>query len=254
MTEKKTKKEKGLMKVEENFPVLFQDANELVELIEANLGEEKLTQFDLNQIPMPGIKQKNFEYEDVTGENISVANITGIIIHHRDGRQYYQSADVSNQPPDCWSEDGISGFGIRAEGQKEPNHMLCAECPLSQFGSSLKGTRKGSACSPRKFIFVLQENATIPDVINAPPTSLKAFKQYRTLLVRSGKMIHTIFTKIGHELDKNSAGTDYKKLTFNFVQELEGETLSKAKLYTTILKPKLSSMSVKPDTNPDASE
>ena len=86
-------------------------------------------------------------------------------------RAYLESYRPGTQgtPPDCWSADLVTPHSSSLKVQAE----TCAECPLSQFGSSRAG--RGQACATYTWVFLLNPNFGNPPVavLVAPPSSIK---------------------------------------------------------------------------------
>ena len=239
------KKETALVPFQKQYPVLYSDMQEIKKSIEENLGGETFSQFDLPRVPMPQGKNGSFAFTDLAGNEVSEKELNGIIIAFKSTRQYYLSPDPSNEPPDCWSEDAITGAGIRSKDQKEPSAMACLQCPLSAWNTSEKG--KGQACSSRKVLFILLPGAQLPYVLSLSPGSLKNFKTFQTRLVMNSLYYYGVQTTLTCE-KAESGGIVYQKVVFN-AEKLDNESLLKAYEYHKLFAPTLVNTSVKPETS-----
>lgn len=201
--------------------VLGDDKNALIELIEANIGEN-MTIFDLPKVTVPSGGATFFSVKTASGtkpEEFLEGSIMAVV----KGKGYWEvSLDDSteNTPPDCRSYDCV--YGVGKPGGK------CAECSLNVFGSAKKG--EGKACRDRSLIIMLTKTGILPLVLQAPPTSLGAFKEYGIALSNDGKINWKVLTRVGLRVEKKS-GKDTAILTFKMVGDLPGDMLPFAKNY-----------------------
>lgn len=85
-----------------------------------------------------------------------VEAVTGILMYsQRPTRVWWESEELSNKPPDCWSLDSIRPHPDAAKVQSD----TCASCPNDKFGTAHIG--RGKACKTRASDFVL-EVASLP--------------------------------------------------------------------------------------------
>ena len=196
----------------------------LREVVEINLGGDKsLTEFDLTRVKIPSGGGLAFNVETASNES-SVSEIVGVIVAHQSRRSYWETSldeGGGGSPPDCWSPDGVNGFGRPAErvgGQ-------CARCPLAQFGSAKgkDGKGRGQACAQRKAIFLLPSDSILPTFLSLPPTSLGSFKAYLTGLIGKRLPVTGVVTKITLSKQKNRAGTAFAEAVFETVSVLDTE-------------------------------
>ena len=144
-----------------------------------------------------------FDLENVTagGTKALSGDLVGQIVGVQRRRVYYASKQaVDGMPPDCASQDGVTGVG-------EPGGA-CASCPLSIWGSSLT---RAAACKEFRFIYLLREGEELPIVVRIPPTSLKQFRDYYRGLLQHHKHLPDVTTRVTLEATKNSAGTAYNR-------------------------------------------
>jgi len=127
----------------------------------------------------------------------------------------------SDQPPDCYSLDGI---------KPEPNvpakqAALCARCPQNEWGSRMTDDNKrAKRCADSKRLAIVPaldlENESYggPMLLRVPPTSLANLSLYAGNLARRGAPLEALVTRIGfsHELA-------YPQLTFSAVRWLTDE-------------------------------
>lgn len=197
----------------------------LREIVEINLGGDKsITEFDLARAKIPSGGGLAFNLESGSSES-SVSELVGVIVAHQSRRSYWESSldeGGGGSPPDCWSPDGVNGFG----GPADRVGGQCARCPLSQFGSAKgkDGKGRGQACAQRKAIFILPADSILPVFLSLPPTSLAAFKAYLTGLIGRRLPVTGVVTRISLVKQKNRAGTTFAEAKFETVGVLDSET------------------------------
>lgn len=133
--------------------------------------------------------------------------------HH--SKVYYEKpyVDGNDDPPDCWSTDGIKPDQAAPKKQS----VLCANCPKNTFGSRINQATgaKGKACSDFRRIAVVPypnlENEVMGGVmlLRVPPASLANYGEYSDFLKANSVPYCGIVTKIGFE-----KGVAYPKMQF----------------------------------------
>jgi hypothetical protein len=213
-------------------------ADDIKELLEANMEGEDLTTSDLDRVIFPSGGSTMFTVPniDVEGGEEEVKEIKGIIIFQKMGRSYWAEAGVSNDPPDCFSTDMVKGTG-------DPGGS-CTQCPHAQFGSAVKQNGdpgKGQACSTKRAMYVLTDEALLPIVINAPSASIKATKKYLLALsTKRFKKMHEVVTKFTL-IKKESDGTKYAEMAMTMDSALPPEQIAVIEKYIEGIKPMLMS-------------
>jgi len=242
-------KNKGLAVVDaKSYAIAEFDEGTLREIVETNLGGDKsLTEFDLSRAKIPSGGGLAFNFETASAES-SVSELVGVIVAHQTRRSYWASSlddGGGGSPPDCWSPDGVNGFGEQASkvgGQ-------CARCPLSQFGSAKgkDGKGRGQACAQRKAIFLLPNDSILPVFLSLPPTSLASFKAYLTGLIGKRLPVSGVVTRISLTKEKNRAGTAFAQAVFETVGVLDPENARRfmafGKMFDAMFRPTLASVS-----------
>lgn len=241
-------KNKGLAVVDaKSFAIAEYNEDSLREIVEVNLGGDKsLTEFDLARAKIPSGGGLAFNLETGSTES-SVSELVGVIVCHQSRRSYWASSldeGGGGSPPDCWSPDGVNGFGepaTKAGGQ-------CARCPLSQFGSAKgkDGKGRGQACAQRKAIFLLPSDAILPVFLSLPPTSLGSFKAYLTGLISKRLPVSGVVTRITLTKEKNRAGTAFAQAVFETVGVVDPETsrrfMAFGRMFDAMFRPTLASV------------
>ena len=218
----------------DQYAVLEMDTQDLQEIISENLGGESLSPSDLDRVKIPSGGGTTWTIPDIDGER-DEREIEGVVVFWKNVRAYWETEyDGSNNPPDCYSDDGDVGIG-------NPGGR-CSQCPLSQWGSDSKGG-KGQECKQMRLMFVLQETSLLPLVIVLPPTSLANSKKYFLRLASAGVPYWGVTTKFTLEKDKSEGGIMYSKATLSAGAKLSPEARAKVKTYADSLRPALQNVS-----------
>ena len=146
-------------------------------MIERNLGGEPLSIGDLDRAVNPSGKSLKWEIPDIDEEVEATSEIIGVIIHSHNSRRYYEKAyDGSDNPPDCFSPDGVHGYGVMAD----KCGGLCVKCPFDVFGS---GKNNSKLCTENKRVYVLREGEMLPTVVTLTPMNRRALRTYGARLM-----------------------------------------------------------------------
>ena len=219
-----TKKELvEIPKTDGQFAIMTMDKNEIQELLTENLGGDTLTPNDLDRVVVPGSGGTTWTIPSIDGE-ISASEIVGILVHTQTVRAYWEEDFTGGgTPPDCRSDDGLTGVGNPGGN--------CLSCPLNQFDE--EGGAK--ACSESRLLFMLLKDETLPIVIKVPAMSLKNARMYLRGLTSKRQLIHSVYTRLALEKDKNKSGIAYAKIVFSKIGDVEAPEVSKA--YAQNIKP-----------------
>lgn len=173
------------------YLVLSDDTLDLAELLDANMGNGDFSARSLAAVKVPAGGGMTWTVPHPDGEQ-DTRELTGVILFVQNTRAYYSSpvGDGQASPPDCSSDDGITGVG-------DPGGA-CATCPLAQFGSAIRNGQPatGQACGSKKLLYMLLPDRILPVVVSAPATSLKAIQGYMGSLLQVGKPIYAVETKL----------------------------------------------------------
>lgn len=164
------------------------------------------------------------------GDEGDVAKTIDVIIVDRfKANAYWENAfDGSNNPPDCSSFDGETGYG-------DPGGY-CAGCEFNQFGSDPDPKSEGKACKNMIRTYILREGDMLPWKLDVPPTSMKAFSNYISSVVLKGKHPYGVITRVGLEAAKSANGIAYSKLTFKPTGSLGKDATLASKEYSGSIK------------------
>lgn len=170
-----------------------------------------------------------------------VKEVTGIIVaHHPQNSWWAQSYSGANENPDCFSPDGKQGVNT-STGEVR----ACDGCLMNQFGSAVDAQgrpAKGKACKNLHRLFILQEGALLPVIINIPPTSIKAWKDYlgKRLLLK-GKKPSQVITKVSLKKAVSGDGITYSQCVFTKVADLTADIMEQVKPTAELTKQLLAS-------------
>lgn len=150
-------------------------------------------------------------------------SVEGVIVFARDTRAYYASKDAGNVPPDCSSQDAITGVakpGVNLGGE-------CARCPMARWDSAPDGSG-AQACKQMKQLFMLRGESMFPEVVSLPPTSIKNARQFLLKLASQGVPYFQALVSIGLEKAQNTAGQTYGKANIKFLRRLSPDEAARA--------------------------
>lgn len=190
---------------EEMLPALLdQEINSIMENIDFRPGRIGIMH-----------REKKF----VTPDAQTVNSISGVIVYFHKARGYWM--EEGQKIPTCSSMDGKTGTWRLSEDETQPKS--CATCPYNQYGSDTKG-RQGKACKEMRRLFIVENDAILPAILNIPPTSLKAFDTYISGLIAKKKASIAYGTTFRLE-SANSGGFDYSKVVLEQGDKLPNDKL-----------------------------
>jgi len=145
------------------------------EVIRENLGGEGITRFDLSRVRVPGPGSNAWEIPSPDGPK-PVREFDAVIVFVKGTRRWYRDAyqPGTGRPPDCYSDDLISGIG-------DPGGP-CTDCPHNQWGTAINAQgqpTRGKECGEYRLLFAkLKGGGLLPTVVVIPPSSLKSVREY----------------------------------------------------------------------------
>lgn len=206
-----------------NFEVATMESDFLETIKEEMAG---LGNMPIDTIKIPSGGGIAFEIPGEDPENPDMAKeIVGVIVAHQPQNSFWLSAYTGgNEPPDCMSPDGKKGI-VAATGEVRD----CGNCKMNQYGSAVdaqgKATR-GKACKNLHRLFVLRAGEMLPVIINIPPTSIKAWKEYlaKRILLKKKKPSQVV-TKISLKKAVSNDGITYSQCVFAKASDLDAKTI-----------------------------
>lgn len=233
----------------EKYPTLDPN-NNLIELLEDNIGSAEegggITFSDLDRVTVTPGGTPSWVVPDLLAGETMVKKLTGIVLRWEASRAYWDSTDLSDSPPDCSSRDGVTPIpgGLYAEGGERADEnppmpytvrgvevvdpetgqpalrVSCANCPMNQFGSSLKGTG-GKGCKESRLLYLMRPGESLPTIVSLPPTSIRPLKSFLLKVgAAKGKRYNQI--EIGLSLKTvTKGGNSYGEVVPNLERILE---------------------------------
>lgn len=217
--------------VDQSYPVLAMDAERMTRVIRANLGNTRMTEFDVDRLKVPSGGGNLWTVPTLEGEE-SMKSVDGIVVYWKEPRAYWrESFDDSGggTPPDCQSDDGVRGVG-------EPGGD-CATCPMAKFGTHAKG--RGQACKQMRVLFLVRPGEFLPISVSCPPTSLDALRKFFLRLSGKGLLFNHVVVSLSLGSDKNKDGIKYSTVQPSLVRMLNDREVDMMDQYCTAIQPSL---------------
>lgn len=142
------------------------------------------------------------ELELVTNDDdepVSSLQVVVLKTHQGVAKTYYEKTYVegSDDKPTCYSTNGVEP----AMDAEQRQAKKCAICPHNQWGSRItEDGNKAKKCSDVKRLAVAPGGqVNDPMLIRVPPTSLKAWDSYCSMLAKKGLSPAHVITKISFD-------------------------------------------------------
>lgn len=197
----------------------------------------------LTQIKVPSGGGMSWAVPHPNGEQ-DFRELTGVVLFAQPGRKYYEfkpgerpadKPDTKGGAPDCQSEDGVTGYGIKQDDDGNDVPVDCASCPLAQWGSATSGTGRGKACPPRKALYIMLPDRILPVVLDLPQTSAQIYDDYAMSLIQVGQMPVGVETKFALKREERN-GQKFSTLVVTKAGDLDPESRNKMKAIGKSLK------------------
>jgi hypothetical protein len=184
------------------------------------------------------------------GETPSISMQVVIIKTHAGlAKTYFLDAYIegSDSKPTCYSVDGVAP----ASDSEERQAKSCSTCPHNQWGSRItEAGGKAKLCSDVKRLAVASPNQiNDPMLLRVPPSSLKKWNEYTTLLSKRGCSPAHVVTKVSFD-----PAVAYPSVNFDAVEFISDEMVPH--LEAVMLDPVLDMItgSVEGSVDPDVAE
>ena len=117
-------------------------------------------------LPQAKIMRESGQFEMPNGEMAKA--FEGHILLWHEANCYWSHAfgEGDGSFPDCSSSDGIY-----PDGGENRQAEACADCPMNEYGTDLKGGR-GKACQNMILLYIVLDGQRLPFILKAPPSSL----------------------------------------------------------------------------------
>ena len=200
-----------------NFPSVTTDTD----MFDPAEYEDIAPEFPRVKIPAGGSLAFELPNPDDPDDPMPSKTLEGVIVYQHTANSYWEDSEGSGSPPDCASDDGVTGYG-------NPGGA-CANCPLNQFGSGEGG--QGKACKNMKNIYLLRDGDMLPLLISLPPTSLKSFRAYANNLRFAGRALSGVKTQISLK-KQESGGNTFSVAVFRMAGQLAPEAAAVGRKYS----------------------
>ena len=189
---------KAIVKKPETAIVSDEDLNEM-------FGESSLDTSTGLSFNTAKIMRESAQFD--MGNDRYVKTLTGHIIFKHRANQWWEipfdkRGDTDDPMPQCYSIDGVKPCG----GTKQQAN-LCSDCPLDKFGSDPEG--RGKACRNTMRMLFIEDNAVLPIIIVAPPTSLNKKGSLQQWLNGVPNDVAAAFNKLDIHTNKGGSVVDY---------------------------------------------
>lgn len=237
MTEIVLRNGSGTMEVAANFAKRFPSiapTEAMLEIYEENLGDEDVSLRNFKRIKVPSGEINSWQVTKA-GEEVSQKSLVGVLIAIRPRRSYWASNEPDGSFPDCSSSDAKvpdAGGWFAPDGPSASENPggTCRTCPMSRKGSD-PNSEKGQACRQQRLLFLAQEGAFFPVVVNGPRTSVDNIVGYAMDLFEEQVPYYGVETRLELVKDKSSKGQVYNKIKLSKVSNLSPEETKAAKIY-----------------------
>lgn len=172
-------------------------------------------------------------FDIITGDeetDTSVPAFSGVIVYNHNCNAYFDEDSTGNTPPICASMDGNVGFDTAAEEM-----IVCKNCPRNAYGTAKNG--RGKACKNMHRLYIMTEDMPIPLMLALPPTSLKAFQNYRLSALAAKKLKpNEVVTEFSLVSQQSQSGQKYSVVKFRLLGKLSPEQAEVARYFSEQLK------------------
>lgn len=208
------------------FALLEYDQNELREIVRDTLGGS-VNVADLPRIKVPAGGATQWMIPTLDGDE-AAKTIEGVVILNRETRAFWVNTEPNGSPPDCSSPDGFEGTGNPGGD--------CSRCPMAQYDSGKDGRQ---ACRQQRQLFMIREGDVLPIVVNVPPSSLKAWRQFATQLVQARTPLTGVITRLSLVKAQSRNNQPYAQIVPAVASYLVPEDTARFKAYGESLRPSL---------------
>ena len=228
--------------IDSNYRALTVSAEELTKDLVDSVGVQGLKPSDLDKIKVPTGGAEFWSVETLEGA-VPMKALEGIILQFKEPRGYWKEKTGVKTPPDCRSDDGITGIGTIAS--KFGGN--CLSCPMAQFHTAVneKGQpAAGQACKQKRVLLFLRQDDLIPVLVSLPATSIKNARQYFLRLVNNGMKYYGVVTQLRLEKHENATGDPYSMATLAPVRALKPDEFARVMIIGQALREMFSQMTV----------
>lgn len=222
------------------------DPNSLAEIWADEMDGVDDLQFDRVKIPSGGGLVFQIPGDDPDRPE-SAEEIIGVVIDdHAVSALWLDAYTGENNPPDASSLDGRSQIvtdecltKCRERGLPEPTSDL-KTCPYNQWGSValLGGDGNGKATKNMHRLYVLRPGETIPILVTLPPTSVKAWTNFKAKrIVGRGLRVPEVVVRLTLRQEKSNTGIPYSVAVPALVDRLPEDQAAGMVAYRESIRP-----------------
>tara|TARA_Y100000310_G_C20586466_1_gene765674 strand:- start:120 stop:827 length:708 start_codon:yes stop_codon:yes gene_type:complete len=217
----------------ETYMALRGQATDVLDAVKANIGNDRITDRDLDRVTMPLGGGLSWTVPTLEGEDSS-KSLDGIIVHWTSPKAFWATGMESggNTPPDCSSTDGATGHGTPGGD--------CQSCPLNQWGSGAGGV--GKSCKEKRMLFLLRVSDLLPIVVQAPSTSIQPVRRYLLRLASQGLPYWSVVTRLGLEKASSTTGISYSRIAPRSTGPVPEEQRERLAEYVAAIRPIIGDM------------
>ena len=151
---------------------------------------------------------KKFQFPDDTTKD----RFKGVIIDTHPVNAYWEKSfqeSGGGTPPDCYSLDGIKPSPLAPAPQSD----YCATCPWNKYGTDGRGKK----CKNMRRLHILFEGEMLPKRLTLPPSSLKSYDTFATMLTDKGIPYPLAIVEFWLKEAQNKDGIKYAEVQFNLI-------------------------------------
>lgn len=216
------------------FPALA-PSEEMLDLLDANLGDQDVQLGNFKRIKVPSGDSNSWMVNEL-GEEVAKKSLKGVLVTWKARRSYWiNEGNPDGSQPDCYSLNNKTPVSIGLYHPTGPNGAqnptgMCANCPMSQRGSSSRGGQ-GAACREQRLLFLVMEGGLFPVIVHVPRTSIGNLTEFMLDLMQAGKRFDQVEVELTLVKDKNREGQVYNKVVARVSRTLEAGEQQAARLY-----------------------
>ncbi len=213
------------------YPILSSGHNASAAMQIAQESMFDLSAWDLPRVKWPSKDAMMWNLMTPEGPK-ALEYLTGILVYFKEGFDFWSHPFGSEEsgPPECSSNDGRTGVGVPGGD--------CQRCPWFQWGSRTQidpanPESNAKACRHSTRMFLMMAGSTMPTLIQAPPTSVKAIRKYSLGLAGTSLFYFGIESYLGLQ-SKQAGNFIIPELTLQMGRVLTNEQLRESyKLWAT---------------------
>lgn len=176
----------------------------------------------------------------------SVDTIEGVLIHIRYPRALFEKPYKPGvaDPPQCASEDSITGVGIPGGLCNGDAEKGIPKCEYNEWGTRKifdpTSDSNAKACGEQRMLYVLRSGSVLPLTIQVSPGSLKPYTQFSLSMIDHGGIKFGYLVEFGLVVEGG-----YSQITFARKGKLSDDQREAVKVYAKEIVPFLDTASIR---------